>query len=190
MYIIKKEKINELIIKNSRFIGIIFPVTTEEEISKIIEDLNKKYKDYTHLVYAYKINNKQKATDDGEPTGTAGTPVLEVINKNNLNNVLIVVIRYFGGIKLGAGGLIRAYSKTAREVLKLTEKEIYIDYNYYKLITDYDNLKLLNTLTNNIEITKKDFSEKITYEIKIEKEKDNIEKIFNNTNIKFKKISN
>lgn len=190
MYIIKKEEINELIIKNSRFIGIIFPVTTEEEISKIIEDLNKKYKDYTHLVYAYKINNKQKATDDGEPTGTAGTPVLEVINKNDLTNVLIVVIRYFGGIKLGAGGLIRAYSKTAREVIKITQKEEYIEYNYYKIKTNYDDLKLLNTLTNNIEITKKDFSEEITYEIKIEKEKDNVEEIFKNTNIQIKKISN
>lgn len=187
MYYIKNKEKNELIIKNSKFIAYAFPLEKEEDIKNNIELLNKNYKDYTHLVYAYKFNGKQKAIDDNEPSGTAGPPILEVINKNHLENTLIVVIRYFGGIKLGAGGLIRAYSKSAREVLSLTEKEIYIEYNYYELKTNYDNLKLLNTLTNGLNIISKNFSNDIIYKIKIEKDKDTIKETFQNTDIQIQK---
>ena len=188
MFTIDKNNENEIIIKNSKFIGLIYKVETETEITNILEELRKDYKDCTHLTYAYKLKDRQKYSDDGEPTGTAGAPIMEVINKNELINVLIVVIRYFGGIKLGAGGLIRAYSKCAREVLNKCNKEEYINYNYYILTTDYDHLKLLNNLTKDLDIEKKLFDEEIIYEIKVEKEKDNIKEIFNNTEIKIKEI--
>lgn len=179
---------NEIIIKNSKFICLLYKVEKEEEIKMHIENAKKNFKDYTHLTYAWRINNKQKYNDDGEPTGTAGLPIMEVILKNDLINILAIVIRYFGGIKLGAGGLIRAYSKACIEALKLTTTEKYIIYNTYELTTTYDKLKLLNTLTKNIDIIDKIFKEEIIYKIKIEKDKDNIEKLFSNTNIKVKKL--
>lgn len=188
MYLVKTKEKNELIIKNSKFIGIVFPIETEDQTNNLIKETSTKYKDYTHLTFAYKLKNKQKYSDDNEPTGTAGAPIMEIINKNNLINVLIIVIRYFGGTKLGAGGLIRAYSKTARETIKKVDKELYIDYNYYELISNYNDKNLLNNLTNDQEIIKKEFKENIIYKIKVQKEKDNIEIIFKNTNIKTKRI--
>lgn len=108
-------------IKKSKFIGFVYKVDNVADIKKILEELKKEHKKSTHICYAYKIvgeNYAEKAFDDGEPSGTAGKPILNVINKKRLFNIMVVVVRYFGGIKLGAGGLLRAYSKTASEVLK------------------------------------------------------------------------
>lgn len=108
----------EIIEKKSKFLGYSFSVTTEEEIKKIIDDLKKEHKKATHICYAYYICQnevKAKACDDGEPGGTAGKPIYNVIDKKGLKNILIVVVRYFGGIKLGAGGLVRMYTKCASE---------------------------------------------------------------------------
>ena len=113
---------SELIIKKSKFYGYSFDVTNEEEIKILLEKLKKENKKATHICYAYSINYngcyKEKFCDDNEPNGTAGRPILEVIKKKNLNNIVVFVVRYFGGIKLGAGGLIRAYAKTASSVLE------------------------------------------------------------------------
>ena len=109
---------NEIIIKKSKFITKFYNIDDESIVKDIIENLKKEYKKATHITYAYSINGKEKAVDDGEPSHTAGLPILNVIHMKNLNNVLIVVIRYFGGIKLGAGGLTRAYSKSAAEIIK------------------------------------------------------------------------
>ena len=188
MFTIDKNNRDEIIIKNSKFIGLIYKIENEDEINNILNNLKKEYKDATHITYAWKLNDKQKYNDDGEPTGTAGVPIMEVINKNDLINVLIVVVRYFGGIKLGAGGLIRAYSKCAREVLKKCKLEKYIIYNYYELKTNYDNLKLLNNLTKDLIIEKKEFDENIIYIVKTTEKADSIEKIFKNTEIKIKEI--
>lgn len=188
MNIITESNKEEIVIKNSRFISFAYYVETEEEIKSILDKLSKEYKDYTHLVYAYRLVNKEKAVDDGEPGGTAGLPIMEVIKKNDLINILIVSIRYFGGIKLGAGGLIRAYSKSAREVLNNIKLEKYIKYNYYRLISSYDNLKLLNTLSSDFDIIRKDFNEEIIYDIKIEDDKDNILDIFKDCSIEVKKL--
>ena len=179
---------NEIIIKNSKFIGLIFNVTDENEIKSILEDLRKKHKDATHITYAWRLDNKQKFSDDGEPTGTAGNPIMEVILKNDLINTLIVVIRYFGGIKLGAGGLIRAYSKVAREVLKLCTLNEYIKYNYYRLTVEYDDLKLLNSLTNDLTIETKSFDEKISYIVKIKEDEDNLNDKIKNTKVQIEKL--
>ena len=105
-------------IKKSKFIGLCYEIESVEEAKEIIEYLKKEHKKARHIPYAYKINNTAKKTDDKEPTNTAGLPIYNILERKNLNNHLIVVIRYFGGIKLGAGGLLRAYSEAASEATK------------------------------------------------------------------------
>ncbi|GAX89643.1 YigZ family protein [Effusibacillus lacus] len=110
-----------IIIKKSRFIGYALPVETEEEAIRFVEAIRKKHWDATHNCYAYQIGSHdeiQRSNDDGEPAGTAGKPILEVIRKEGLKNTAVVVTRYFGGIMLGAGGLVRAYGQTAGAALK------------------------------------------------------------------------
>ena len=109
---------NEIIIKKSKFITKLYEIDNTDCISEIIDNLKKEYKKATHICYAYIVNGQEKAVDDGEPSGTAGRPILNVLQKRKENNKLVVVIRYFGGIKLGAGGLVRAYTKSASEILK------------------------------------------------------------------------
>lgn len=109
---------NEIEIKKSKFITYLYRLNDENEINEIINNIKKEHKKARHVVYVYKINNTGKINDDGEPKGTAGMPIFNVIEKNNLNNILIVVVRYFGGIKLGAGALFRAYSNSASEIIK------------------------------------------------------------------------
>ena len=109
---------NEFEIKKSRFITYLYNIDDESKVEEIVNNIRSEHKKARHVVYVYKIGSNGKINDDGEPKGTAGMPIFNVIEKNNLNNVLIVVIRYFGGIKLGAGGLFRAYSKSAAEIIK------------------------------------------------------------------------
>ncbi len=106
----------ELVEKRSRFIATVKPVRTETEAIEFLENLKKKYWDARHNVYAYVLedNNIQRYSDDGEPAGTAGVPVLDMIKKEGLSNLIVVVTRYFGGILLGTGGLVHAYSRSAK----------------------------------------------------------------------------
>jgi uncharacterized YigZ family protein len=109
-------KINELIINKSRFIGIMQELSCEQDIVSTLDAIKKEHKKATHICYAYVYSIDkvlEKCSDDGEPKGTAGAPIMNVIKKRGCKNTLIAVVRYFGGIKLGAGGLVRAYSKTA-----------------------------------------------------------------------------
>lgn len=110
---------DETVEKKSRFIGYIKPVSTEEEALSFINEISKKHWDATHNVYAYNIKdgNISRCSDDGEPAKTAGAPVLDVILKEEITNVVIVVTRYFGGTLLGTGGLVKAYSKSAKLAL-------------------------------------------------------------------------
>ncbi len=111
-------------IKKSKFYAYAFSVSCVSDVDIILENLKKEHKKATHICFAYKIVNGVeiiKFNDDGEPSGTAGKPILNVIEKKNLKNILICVVRYFGGIKLGAGGLVRAYSKCASSLF-LEEK--------------------------------------------------------------------
>lgn len=140
---------DEIIINKSRFIGYAKPIELEQDALNFIEEIKSKHRDATHNVYAYvygEDNNIQRFSDDGEPSGTAGIPVLEVIKKEDLRNVVVVVTRYFGGIKLGTGGLIRAYTKGAKIGLEsgiIIEKvlhhklKIRIDYTLYGMIENY-----------------------------------------------------
>lgn len=105
-------------IKKSKFIGINYQVETKEEVENILANLKKEHKKARHIPYAYKIGPLAKKSDDKEPSNTAGSPIYNIIERKNLDNTLIVVIRYFGGIKLGAGGLTRAYLTAANEVTK------------------------------------------------------------------------
>lgn len=116
------EKLYE--IEKSKFICKIISVDSEEQAKSILADICKEHKKATHNCYVYRINNNGreylKMSDDGEPKGIAAAPMLNVLSKNDINNVLCVVTRYFGGKKLGAGGLIRAYSKAVSECIKST----------------------------------------------------------------------
>lgn len=114
-YLINTETIT---IKKSKFIAYAFKISNKEEIDEILAELKKEHRKARHLPYAYKFDNNIKKSDDKEPGNTAGGPILNIIEKNDLNNILIVIVRYFGGIKLGAGGLIRAYGAAAKEVIQ------------------------------------------------------------------------
>lgn len=105
-------------IKKSKFIGLCYEIDNQDQAKNIIENLKKEHKKARHIPYAYKVNNTAKKTDDKEPTNTAGLPIYNILERKGLNNHLIAVIRYFGGIKLGAGGLLRAYSEAANEATK------------------------------------------------------------------------
>lgn len=120
MRTIKSNIANEIIIKNSRFICVLMKINSTD-ISNILDRIKEEYPKATHYCYAYVYNDVQRFSDDGEPGGTAGMPMLNVLLKEELSNVLCVVIRYFGGIKLGAGGLVRAYTKSVTECLKVTD---------------------------------------------------------------------
>lgn len=108
---------SEIVINKSRFLGFAKYVDNTEDAENFINQLKIKYKDARHVCFAYKLLSSARASDDGEPSGTAGKPILGVIEKKGLVNIVVVVVRYFGGIKLGAGGLLRAYSNTANEVI-------------------------------------------------------------------------
>lgn len=104
-------------IKKSKFIGLYYNVTSVEEVESILVSLHKEHKKARHMPYAYKIGPLAKKSDDKEPSNTAGSPIYNMIERKNLDNTLIVVVRYFGGIKLGAGGLTRAYLEAAIKVI-------------------------------------------------------------------------
>ena len=187
---IEKENSAEIVEKKSRFIANIYNVESKEEAEKKIKQIKKKYYDAKHHCFAFSIIEEngitQKSSDDGEPSGTAGAPILNIIKSNNLQNVVIIVTRYFGGILLGTGGLTRAYSEAAGKVVEQSELiqkepgmevELEIDYN------DNEKFKFY-CQKNNINIIKIEYTENILYKIELnEKEYKKIEEI-NKTNNK------
>jgi len=160
----------EIIIQKSRFIGHIKRTESEEEALAFIQKIKKEHSQATHNCSAYLIgehDQHQKANDDGEPSGTAGVPMLEVLKQNNLKDTSVVVTRYYGGIKLGAGGLIRAYSKTTSEALKATGiverqlmKEIALTIEYPLLGKLENELRQQNYLIKDI-----DYLELVTFNV-------------------------
>ncbi|HPJ23527.1 MAG TPA: YigZ family protein [Bacillota bacterium] len=143
MYSIKSKVTCEITINKSRFIGVATPVDSENAIKEFLENIRKEYPNATHYTYAYVLGDQgivQKASDDGEPTRTAGYPILDVLLKNELTWILLVVIRYYGGIKLGAGGLIRAYSKAASDAINHASLASKTTTYKCTLRTDYDHL--------------------------------------------------
>ena len=133
----------EIVEKKSRFIANVFSVRNEEEALAYIEEIKKKYWDARHHCYAYAIgknNEIQRFSDDGEPQGTAGKPILEVLTKGNIHNTLIVVTRYFGGTLLGTGGLVRAYGQSAKAGIENAKVIRVCDGVSFQLNCDYNSI--------------------------------------------------
>lgn len=169
MYTIKENIVSEYEIKKSRFITLLYKIKEKEDVSSIIKEVKNTYKGATHYCYAYLLNEEYHFSDDGEPGGTAGLPILEALKKNNITNTLCVVVRYFGGIKLGAGGLVRAYTKSVVLALEKVQTVELIDGYYLKLETSYDNTRNIDKLLNKSKIINKEFTNKAIYYIEIEK---------------------
>ncbi|MBQ9019508.1 MAG: YigZ family protein [Bacilli bacterium] len=169
MKTIKNNIENEIIIKNSKFITYLYKIDNSN-VNDYLNNIKKIHPKATHHTYAYIYNNIKKVSDDNEPTNTAGKPMLNVLEKENLNNILCITIRYFGGIKLGAGGLIRAYTKSVTEALKKADY-IYLEEGYkIRIEFDYNLEKQINYILNEKNILEKQFNNKIIYIATISKE--------------------
>lgn len=174
-FITIKENVNaEIVVKKSKFICNLIKAETQEEAENIIKQIKKKYYDARHNCIAYRILEDEKiiekSSDDGEPSGTAGGPMLNILQKNNLCNVVVVVTRYFGGILLGTGGLVRAYSDATLEAIDISQKvekclgieaEVEIEYNNLETFKYYCRI-------NNIFIEDLNYSDKIICKIQFE----------------------
>lgn len=177
----------EFVEKRSEFIGYSTFVKNEEEALEIIKQKKKEYQDATHNVYAYVIGeNIARYSDDNEPQGTAGMPVLNAIRMSGISDVLVVVTRYFGGILLGAGGLVRAYSTAASMALNSAKTVIYENYSIFEINCSYSDYGKINTelISFDAIIDKTEFSDEVNIEFAIREEnsivfKDKIVDLFN-----------
>ena len=170
MNTIKGEIINTIEITKSSFITYLKNIDNVEEAKLYVQQIKEKHPDATHHVVAMTIGKTGEygqASDDGEPSGTAGLPVLDVFRKNDITNFVCVVVRYFGGIKLGAGGLVRAYSKSASEALKLLEIVPIIEYKHLSITFDYNFLNILENRLSEYEVLQKTFTSQVTFILKI-----------------------
>lgn len=179
-YTIENEETSELIEKKSKFIANICNVTTIEEAEKKLEKLRKKYYDARHNCYAYRVLDKEsvidRSSDDGEPSGTAGAPMLNILKKENLCNILVVVTRYFGGILLGTGGLVRAYSQSTQDVIE--KSDIILKHEGYvaRLEVEYKDLEKLRYFCKKreINIIEIEYLENVIVKIEFKKEEKGI----------------
>ena len=138
---LSKPVVEEVVIERSRFIACLYPCFTEQQARQIIEDVNKQYSDATHVCTAYVLQQSggiQRSNDNKEPSGTAGMPMLKAILNSGLTDTLACVVRYFGGIKLGAGGLIRAYSSVVTQAIVKADKLKSVPSNLYQVTYPYD----------------------------------------------------
>ena len=174
---------NMIVINKSKFITNLICVDNKEEVLNALSNIKNKYKDATHHCYAYIIDNTKRFSDDNEPNGTAGMPILECLEKNNLNHVLCVVTRYFGGTKLGAGNLLRAYSNSVSIALNKTDKVRLINGYKIKLEFDYNNIRDIEKLIKDYEVIDKIFDKTIIYYVLVD------EKFLNNLNIPYEIMS-
>lgn len=167
MFTIKNNE-STIIINKSKFITNIFSIDNLDEINTHLDEIKNKYKDATHHCYAYILDTTKRFNDDNEPSGTAGMPILDCLEKNNLNHVLCIVTRYFGGIKLGAGGLVRAYSNSVSNALSNTEKLELV--NGYQVIIkfSYNKTDEINRLLDGYEIINKNFNNDVEYIVNID----------------------
>lgn len=168
-YTVKQHGTHEIFVQKSRFITALFPSDREEKALQQIEMVRKKHKTANHHCFAYRIGRRgeiQKASDDGEPSGTAGIPILEVLKKRGLTNTTAVVTRYFGGIKLGTGGLIRAYSNAVREGLKTTGIVKRKKMNTYFATVPYSLVgKVEHELRQQFEVVNIEYHDSVTFHV-------------------------
>lgn len=165
MKTIAKSFQNSIDIKKSQFICRLFPAQSEKEAKEIIQRISSEYKDATHNCTAYVVSDGEGYDDDGEPGGTAGRPMLNVLRKNEIQNVVAVVTRYFGGIKLGAGGLVRAYSKSVLECLAIAEIVEMELYELFRFTFDYMHIKTIDSEIRgkNLAVVEKQYETKVVY---------------------------
>ncbi len=172
-YTIQNPIVYEQIINKSRFICYLFPVDELEKANEILTQIRKKHYDATHNCYSYIIGIETptaKSSDDGEPSQTAGVPIFEVLKKNNLTNVLAIVTRYYGGIKLGAGGLIRAYGSSVAEAVKLAEIVKIEKLTELEITAEYVYVNAIQKVLENHEITERIFTDKVYFKALVPEE--------------------
>jgi len=170
MYTIQNDVITEQIINKSKFITYLFYASDEDAVSTKLKDIRTKHNDATHNCFGYilgKTGEIGKFSDDGEPSGTAGIVIFDILKKNNLTNILAIVTRYFGGVKLGAGGLVRAYSSSVSKALELSKRVEVIEYSNLRITCDYNLLNVVEKYLEGYEILNKEFSETINIIVKI-----------------------
>ena len=161
--------------KKSRFIGMTFKVDNEEQVAAILEAVRKKYWDARHNCHAFVIGENNEITrcsDDGEPSGTAGKPILEVITGAGVHNCLVVVTRYFGGTLLGTGGLVRAYTKAAKDSLSNSRLARLVQGEEYSIVTDYNSIGKIQYIVPqfNAKITDSVYTDKVEVFVEVVKE--------------------
>lgn len=185
----------ELTEKKSKFIANLIYIESKEQAQNVIKDFKKKYHDARHNCYAYRVIEEdsiyEKSSDDGEPSGTAGGPILNILQKNDLCNVLVIVTRYFGGILLGTGGLVRCYSNSTIGALEKSEITEIVQGVQYLIQIDYSNFENLKRFfnKNNISILKIDYNELITCQVQMDLDiKENFLKEVNNLEIDINNI--
>ena len=170
----------EIVEKKSKFIANLIHVESIEEAESKIKEVKKKYHDARHNCVAYRVSEGgqivEKSSDDGEPSGTAGGPMLNILQKNNLCNLVVIVTRYFGGILLGTGGLVRAYSEATQQAIEKSTKIIKARGVEIEVGLDYSNLEIFKYYckNNDINIKSINYSDNITLKMEMEKNRKNI----------------
>ncbi len=189
---IKKENSIRWKEKGSSFISFLFPIKTEEEFKKRWSELKAEFPDASHHCYAYRLDksgNQDRSSDDGEPSGTAGKPIMNQLLSKDLHYCGLIVVRYFGGIKLGTPGLIKAYKESAKEVIETAEIISETLKIRYKISFPFENSSDLNRILKSVsaEITKKEADEKLHLHIELALEKKDLleEKLEKITNVNF-----
>lgn len=173
MICVKTPHRSEYLVKKSRFIGLLFPSVDEQQVRAEISRQQQAFADASHVVYAYRLQTPQGVVyrfhDAGEPTGTAGKPIFQQMEGKHLINALLVVVRYFGGIKLGAGGLTRAYSQTASQVIAGAELGEYIEWVTVPLTLAYTQIQPLEYLLKKLDgrIISQDFTGQVQVQVQI-----------------------
>lgn len=186
---IEKQETSELVEKKSKFIANIFYVSTTQEAEEKLEQIRKKYYDARHNCYAYRViedgNIIDRSSDDGEPSGTAGAPMLNILKKENLCSVLVIVTRYFGGILLGTGGLVRAYSQSTQDVIE--KSNIILKQEGYVAIleVEYKDLEKLRYICKKKEIKIIDIKYLENVSVKLEFKKEEKEVFMSKENLNF-----
>lgn len=154
-------------VQKSKFLCFLFPVMDIESVNTHFAEIHNRYSDATHHCYAYIINNAKRCSDDGEPSGTAGIPILNVLEKQGLNFILCIVVRYFGGILLGAGGLVRAYTSAVTSCLNHATYVDVVEGKEILLTFSYEHKKIIDIILKGTKLVNVTYQEYVTYHIEI-----------------------
>lgn len=183
-------KTAEVTEKKSRFVANIFHVENVTEADEKIKQINKKYYDAKHNCYAYIVDGIEKCGDDGEPSKTAGAPMLDILKKNQFTNVLVIVTRYFGGILLGTGGLVRAYSEATKRAIENSDVVEIVSGERYIIEVTYENVNNVLYWCNKLNIKICENVYETSIKLTIESTKEDKEKLINNVEIENIKVVN